>query len=109
MSGKEFDVELDITSPLFDAEKTVAAREQDVRIPLPRHQAHRLDNLTKCRFLLPEDDPNYLDASSSSNPFRAPTRAIKEQTHLKTVRDRTERDRDVILHGGIATEKCAST
>jgi hypothetical protein len=48
----------DITSPHFDP--LFALTTTDVRLPVPETEAPPLDNLSRCRHLLPHDDPEYV-------------------------------------------------
>jgi hypothetical protein len=58
MAGSAFRSDaFDMLSERFDP---AAALESPERIRLPCPQVAALDNLSKCRWMLPRDDPNYL-------------------------------------------------
>ena len=74
MKSKEVDKEdldpsLDFFSPQFDPLKAIYTLK---KIPSTLPKVKALDNLSKCHFLLPPDDPNYMSLKKKNTKPEIP-------------------------------------
>lgn len=80
---------LDVTSEEFDAELALRQPVGNVKLPF---NIRPLDNISKCRFLLPPKDPNYFSIAKKTTKTNAtaaattttPTSASNPSTHPST-------------------------